>query len=512
MLQERICYKKQGSQLDKKENTDPLKGVDLPYEASGQTAPGGIIMKRASQQELFNTLPINKAIWQMALPAIISQIIVLIYNMADTFYLGLTNNPYMVAGASLILPVFNISLSISSLCGVGSGTQISRLLGRKEQEQAKKVCSFGIYLSIILTLIFSALVMLFMEPFLLFLGASENTMVFAIHYVFFVIVLGALPTVLSNVLANLCRSIGLSAQAGFGITMGGLLNIVLDPLFMFVLLPKGYEVLGVGIATLISNCIACTYFLVLFFRKRKETILSLALQSLPDRHNIKQVFVIGLPSSIATFLFDLDYIVIDRLMISYSDFALAAIGIVLKVERFPLNVGIGICQGMTPIVAYNFTSGNKERMNRAIAYSLRLGLIISLISLVFYEIFAGGIARIFIEEANTLSYATEFLRIRSLATTLMFCSFFTVYIFQSFGKGLWALFLGVMRWAVFNIPMLYLLNALMGYIGIVWAQFFGDVLTVSLSLGCYLYYIRQSRQQSFLPYLLHPLKEAKAAS
>ena len=441
-------------------------------------------MEKVNRKEIFETLPVPKAVKEMALPTIFSQIIVLIYNMADTFYLGKTNNPYMVAGVSLILPVFNICLSLAGLTGIGGGTLISRLLGEEREEEAKKVSSFSFYLSITVTAVFSIVMFAFMEPLLELLGASDNTFYYARQYAFCVIVLGGIPTVISNVMSNLLRSIGISKEAGFGITMGGIINMALDPLFMFVLLPKGNEVLGVGIATLISNCIVCGYFFCVIYRLKGQSAISFR-HGLPDRRSIGSIFNVGIPSAIATLLFDIDYVVIDKLMASYGDIALAAIGIVLKAERLPLNVGIGICQGMMPLVAYNYSAKNHERMNHIIKFSIRVGVIVSIISVALYQISAGSIMRIFIPEQQTVRLGTGFLRIRCLATPLMFMSFFTVYVFQGFGEGNRSLFLGVMRWAVFNIPMLFLLNHLVGMYGIVWSQVCADILTVSLSFYVY---------------------------
>ena len=443
-----------------------------------------------SRKEIFETLPIPKAVRIMALPTIFSQIIVLIYNMADTLYLGRTNDPFMVAGASLILPVFNITLSLAGLTGIGGGALISRLLGEGREDEAKKVSAFSFYLSIALTAIFSIGMLVFMQPILGVLGASDNTYHYAQQYAFCVIVLGGIPTVLSNVMSNLLRSEGESKKAGFGITMGGIINIALDPLFMFVLLPQGNEVLGVGIATLLSNCIACGYFCYVIYRKRKHSIISFSIRlGLPERKSIRSLFNVGLPSAIATLLFDIDYVIIDKLMASYGDIALAAVGIVLKAERLPLNVGIGICQGMMPIVAYNYASKNRKRMNGTIKFSILLGVVIGVISIILYEIFAGYLMQIFISEPETVQLGTAFLRIRCLATPLMFMSFFTVYVFQGFGEGNRSLFLGVVRWVVFNIPMLFLLNFLIGMYGVVWSQVCADVLTVALSLFVYYRYV-----------------------
>ena len=314
-------------------------------------------MDENKNRELFEHTPVARAVSKMAIPAIIGQLIILIYNMADTFFIGRTNNPFMVASASLILPVFNITLSIASLTGVGGGALISRLFGEHEDEEAKKVCSFSIYFAASMAILFSVATLLFMRPLLNVLGADEDTFAYARSYALFVIVIGGLPTIMTNVLSNLVRSVGESGKAGFGVTLGGVINIALDPLFMFVLLPKGQEIVGAGIATCLSNCISCLYFVITIKRLGNQSVLGLtSLSRLPEKASIRQVFAVGVPTALATLLFDVDYIVLDKLMSGYSNVALAAVGIVLKAERLPLNVGIGICQGMVPIVAYNYAA------------------------------------------------------------------------------------------------------------------------------------------------------------
>ena len=436
----------------------------------------------------------------MIVPAVTSQLIVLIYNMADTFYVGQTNNPYMVASTSLILPVFNITLCLAGLAGVGGGALISRLLGQGREDEARRAGTFSLYLGAAIAAAFSLGMAVGMDPILKLLGAGENTYQYARQYALCVIVTGGIPTVLSNVLANLIRSIGKSREAGIGIILGGVLNIALDPLFMFVLLPDGQEVLGAGIATCLSNCVACFFFLSVILRMGKGAIITFSPRvGLASKSSVIAVFAVGVPSAITTFLFDLDYVIIDKLMVSYGDLALAAIGIVLKVERFPLNVGIGICQGMMPLVAYSYAAGNERRMEDAIRLSRRLGLVIAAISVLLYELLAVQFTRLFIPDVQTVEMASRFLRIRVLATPLMFLSFFTVYIFQAFGKGQIALFLGVTRWLVFNIPMLFLLNRLFGMYGIVWSQATADVLTVLLSFFMYSRYRPKFQESGKLP-------------
>ena len=442
--------------------------------------------KEISREDVFQNCSVPSALRIMIVPAVTSQLLVLIYNMADTFYVGQTNNPYMVASTSLILPVFNITLCLAGLAGVGGGALISRLLGQGREDEARRAGTFSLYLGAAIAAVFSLGMAVGMDPILKLLGAGENTYQYARQYALCVIVTGGIPTVLSNVLANLIRSIGKSREAGFGIILGGVLNIALDPLFMFVLLPHGQEVLGAGVATCLSNCVACLFFLGVILRMGKGSIITFSPRvGLASKSSVIAVFAVGVPSAVTTFLFDLDYVIIDKLMVSYGDLALAAIGIVLKVERFPLNVGIGICQGMMPLVAYSYAAGNEKRMEDTIRLSRQLGLVIAAISVILYELLAVQFTRLFIPDVQTVEMASQFLRIRVLATPLMFLSFFTVYIFQAFGKGQIALFLGVTRWLVFNIPMLFLLNRIFGMYGIVWSQATADVLTVLLSFFMY---------------------------
>ena len=436
--------------------------------------------------ELFESMPVHRAVRTMAVPTIIGQLIILIYNMADTFFIGRTGNPYMVAGASLILPIFNISLSLAGLAGIGGGSLVSRLLGEKKPEEAKRVYSFSVYLCGLAAIMFSLLTLFFMQPLMHLLGAGDDTYLFARDYAFCVIVCGALPTVLSNTLSTLLRSVGASKEAGFGVTLGGVVNIGLDPLLMFVLFPDGMEIIGAGVATCLSNVLSCVYFIIVIARMGGDSVLRLTRPTLfPTKESLRGIFSVGVPSSITTFLFDLDYIVIDRLMSGYGDLPLAAIGIVLKAERLPLNIGVGLCQGMMPIAAYNYAAHNYPRMKETKNYTCFLGLVSAAVSITLYELFAGQILRFFIDDAETTMLGTAFLRIRCLATPLMFLSFFHVFLFNAFGKGKPALFLGVTRWLVFNIPMLFLLNAVIGMNGIVWSQVTADTLTVILSLIVY---------------------------
>lgn len=434
-------------------------------------------------RQLFEVMPVPKAITKLAVPTVIGQLIILIYNLADTFFIGRTNDPLMVAGASLILPVYNIAISIACVAGVGGGSLISRLLGVHKDGDAKRISSFSLYFSVLLSGLFSVLTLIFMNSLLSLLGASGDVENYAREYALCVIVIGGIPTVVSMTMANLLRSVGFASKAGFGVSMGGIINIILDPLLMFVILPKGKEIVGAGIATAISNVIVCIFFTVVILRVRKESVLNFDPRKLHiSRAEFGDILSVGVPSAVATLLFDIAYVIIDKLASGYGDIPLAAVGIVLKAERFPLNIGVGLCQAMMPIAAYNYSSGNYARMKESIGFTRIVGLVIAAFSIVVYEVFAGNIMALFIDDAQTVAIGTNFLRIRCLATPFMFLCFHVVHLYQAIGKGRTALILGVLRWAAFNIPMLYLLNMMFGMYGIVWTQAVADFMVAMISL------------------------------
>lgn len=316
-----------------------------------------------NKTEIFETLPIRKALMIMAVPTVLSQLITLVYNIADTWFIGRTNNPYMVAASSLAATVFLMIASIANLFGVGGGNLMVRLLGCREEEEAKKVASLSLVMAAGSAVLFSLLCLIFLNPLLRALGASDRSIGYARQYLFFVVVIGGLPTVLSNTMSFMLRNIGYSKEAAFGLGFGGILNVILDPIFMFVLLPDGYQVLGAALATLMSNVAATLYYVVIYRKVRNDTILALPTRIEKIKSaSMKSIFSVGLPSALSLLFYDLTNMVINMLSASHSDVELAAMGIILKVERLPLNIGMGICIAMMPLIAYNYASGNKKRM------------------------------------------------------------------------------------------------------------------------------------------------------
>lgn len=443
---------------------------------------------------IFEHLPVPAALTKMAIPTIVSQLITLIYNMADTWFIGQTNNPYMVAASSLVLTVFMMTVAISNLFGVGGGTLTVRLLGSHQEDEAKKVASLSLIMAAGAALVFSSLCLIFMEPLLVMLGASENTLGYAKQYLTFVVVLGALPTVLSSTMSSMLRNIGYSREAAFGLGMGGLLNVALDPLLMFVLLPDGMEVVGAALATMLSNCAAFVYFICTYRRVKDRSILEIPkkIQRI-QKASMQSLLGVGIPAAMSVLLFDVTNMILNRLSASYGDFQLAAMGIVLKVERLPLNIGIGICLGMVPLVAYNYAARNYKRMRSFFRAALLSGLCVAAVSVALYYFGAPWLIRAFINEPTTTGFGIEFLRARCFATPFMFLSFLAVHFMQAINRGKTSLCLAVIRQLCLNIPIMLLLNSLFGMMGIIWTQMTADMINVMISYLIYAYVVRRIR-------------------
>ena len=434
------------------------------------------------KNRLFEQEKPSKALAVMALPTIASQIIVLVYNLADTWFIGRTNNPYMVGASSLALTVYLAVTALANVFGVGGGSLMVRLIGEKREEDARRVASYTVAAAAISALGFSLLVLIAMDPLLKLLGVSSNTLPYAKQYVLTTTVIGGIPTILSMAMPQLLRNAGFSKEAGIGVGIGSLLNVLLDPLFMFVLLPKGSEVLGAGIATMLSNVCSLVYFIFMFRRLRDKTVLSIPhrIEKI-GREQKQSLYSVGIPAAFAIFLFDLVTIVINRLTASYGDTALAAMGIVLKLERIPIQVGLGVCLGMVPLVAYNYGAGNRIRMRQFTSLARTVILGFSCICAVLFWIFAQPLVSAFIANGETVEQGVLFLRGRCLSLPFMMIGYHIVNYMNAVDKGKVSFLLAVLRHIILIIPIMIGMNLIWGLNGLIWSQLVADFLNAVIA-------------------------------
>ena len=442
----------------------------------------------------------------MAIPTIISQLINLIYNMVDAFFIGRTGNSYMMAATTITITLVMLNVALANLFGIGGGSHVARMMGAGEPERARQVSAFSAYGAVCLALSYSLIIGLFLRPILTFLGASDATIDYTASYTLIVIVMGSLPSILSQVLAHLLRNAGYSTQASMGLSGGGILNVFLDPLFMFVILPRGQEVTGAAIATALSNTAACLYLIHAYRRASKDAPLSIRIKDAMrvEKPDVRAVFSVGIPSAALTGLFDLASMCVNIIAASHNDLVLAGIGIVMKVERVPNAVNIGICQGMLPIVAFNYSSGNRERMEETIHTARKAGLTVSFLCILFFEVFARPASRVFLSTTAgdaetallTVAYAALFLRIRCLASPVQFINYNSSFSMQAMGYGKGTLLHAFVRELIIYIPCMFLLDRIFGEVGLAAALPVAESISAVFALFLLHRFIKKNRERT----------------
>lgn len=434
-----------------------------------------------NKNTLFTDTPVKNAVLALAIPTVISQLITVVYNMADTFFIGQLNDPLQVAAATIAMPCFMFLTAFANLFGMGGSSLISRCLGLGDKEKARHTAAFCIWTGIVVSLVYGMAIML-LEPVLFpILGAKAETWEYLKQYVFWTIGIGAVPTVMNAEFAHLIRLEGYSKTAGFGVALGGILNIALDPLFIF-----GFrlEIMGVAIATMLSNLIAMLYFIGFLLYIRRKTVITLnpAEYSLKKQKIPLEVITVGLPGFVMTMMSTISNTALNHIVAGYSNTAIAGMGIAKKIDLLAYAIAQGMTQGTLPLIGYNFSSGNIKRMKEAIKVAFLYSLIVAACGTVFLYFLAAPVVRGFISDAETVHYGQKFLKIICLACPTTAINFMVITIFQAIGKKVQPLFLSLLRKGSLDIVFMLVLNQTMGISGIAWATPFADWIAFVISL------------------------------
>ncbi|MFA5006603.1 MAG: MATE family efflux transporter [Candidatus Izemoplasmatales bacterium] len=428
---------------------------------------------------IFEKLPIWKAVATLAIPSILSQFVTMIYNLADTFYIGQTNDPYMVAAISYSFGAFALLAAFGNLFGIGGGSLMARMMGAKRPEDAKKVATFSVYGANVFSLLYSVLLWIFMTPILELLGASAMTIGYGRDYLFWTTVVGGLPTTLGIVLGHLLRSEGEAKLGAAGIAFGGILNIILDPIFIFVL---DLDVAGAAMATMIANVAVVGFYLMTVFSIGHRSNVGFSPSRLSGAKQVAgPVFAVGLPAAAAVVFNVLVNAAVFKVLSGYGDLAVAAMGIVKKIDSIPLNIALGLGQGVLPLVAYNYAAKDFDRMKGSSRFARFAAVGIASLCIVFFEVFSEPIVTFFIREPETVALGARFLRIACLGTIPMALFFLYNTTFQAMGHGKQSFFLVFMRQVVINLGILFLFETLFGIDGVVWTQPVGDLLSALIA-------------------------------
>ncbi len=439
-----------------------------------------------TRTELFENAPIPKAVATMAIPCIVTTMVMVLYNMADTFFIGQTGDPLQVAGVSLAFPVFTVLMSIGSLFGMGGNSCISRALGEGNFERVRHLSAFCFYGAFCTGLIVSLTIFMFIEPVMALIGVTEATYDFSKSYLTF-ITMGACFVVTAGTCGNMLRGEGAATASMVGNLIGTFSNIILDPIFILIF---GWGVGGAAIATVLANMIACCYYLLYFFRSK--TVLSINPKNFRVRDRIATgVISIGIPNMLNQLLMSVATVIMNTTITKYGEIPLAAMNIALKSNMIIVFLQMGLCMGILPLIGYNYGSGNKKRLVSIYRFTaittVTLGTILTAI-MVFARTY---VVAAFINDPEVISYGIKMVVALEFSGPFIGLAFLSNNTLQGMGKAAISLFLTVCRQGFIYIPAVIILDRLFGLNGLIYAQPISDYVMIVVGMSICLYTIHK---------------------
>ncbi len=433
--------------------------------------------------EIFRDAPVPKAVISNVIPSIISMIMVLVYNLADTFFIGQTKDAYMVAAVSVATPAFLLFMAVGMLFGIGGTSLISRTLGEGKMDRAKNASSFCFWTGLCIGLIAMVVIFIFVSPVSMAIGASQETVGYASQYLR--IVSTAIPfLIISNSFSNIIRAEGNAQVAMMGMIVGNLINIILDPV---MILGFGWDVAGAAIATVLGNVFAAGFY-IWHLLSKKATLSIHPKYYLAGNGIAAGVFAIGIPASLNSILMSLSNIIVNNIMSDYGDMAVAGLGVAMKVNMIVVMLLIGLGTGIQPILGYCFGAGSKDRYLAVMKFSMILAFAISAVMTVVCYCGADPLVHAFLEDADAFTYGMSFARIYIYSGPVIGIMFVFINAIQSTGAALPALILSVSRQGLIYLPVLFLLRRVFDSATMLAAaQPITDYLTTALSVVLFLF-------------------------
>lgn len=431
--------------------------------------------------DLFERAPVPRAYFKLALPVVFSMVISLVYNMVDTFFIARTQNTSIVAGVSLCAPVFTLMIALGDIFGLGGSSVISRLFGQKKDGEGKKVSGFCFYAAILCGAAVSVSMLLFRTPILHLLGAGKDTWEYASQYYTYM-ALGAPAVILSLTPGNLMRTEGLAVEAMIGTVVGSVVNIILDPVFIFGL---GMGAGGAAIATVLGNLVTDIILVCFVLKKSRKLTLSIHISGV-KKQELLAVFAIGIPASVTNLMQSLGMALMNRYLVQYGTDKVAAMGIAMKVNMIVMLIMVGFAFGAQPLIGYNYGAENRERLRKIIRFDLCVELVFSVVCAGLLALCAPQIMGIFMKDAGII--ASGSLMLRCLLVSMPCAGVILVFttVFQAAGKALPALVLSVSRQGIVFALCIFILSRLAGYYGIIASQAAADVLTAVIAVILYM--------------------------
>lgn len=433
-------------------------------------------MKPSERQEMLRSGDITRVLIKLSSPAILAMFTIALYNVVDTLYIGLLNDTPSIGAAAVLFPIFMIISSIGLMFGVGAGSAISRRLGAGDAASASRIAATAYYSCIVLGIAFSIAGVIAIEPVLKVFGATDTILDRAKIYGS-IIIGGSIFQMLNMCLNNIVRSEGASAYSGRAMITGAVLNMVLDPIFMFWF---DMGIAGAALATITAQLISQLY-LIRFFAKKMGVI------SIGPRHYAfsgviyAEIMKIGVPTFIRQVLVSVAMGVMNNAAAVFGDGTVAAVGIVTRLLTLVIYIIFGLGQGFQPIAGFNYGAGQYHRVRKSlrvtIAFSSGVGIFFSIL----FMSLAPTLVSLFSRDPRVVAVGARALRFS--AVTLIFLGFQNTagIFFQALGKGRETAFLAMSRQGLFLVPLLLVLPGYLGIDGILISQPIADILTVAVT-------------------------------
>ena len=434
---------------------------------------------KEKREKIFSSYPIPKAVAALALPCVLSNIVNVIYNMADTYFVSLMEDTNATAAVSITMPVFLFFVAFGNIFGVGGSAYISRSLGAGKRERVKQISSFCVFSSIGAGVLLLSLILIFINPLVSGLGASAGAVSeYSRDYLKY-IALGGPLIVTSITASNLIRGEGAAKESMIGMMIGTVTNIILDPV-MILIFDMGVG--GAAIATVIGNLASVVYYA--FYLIRGNSILSCNPKRFYAGDRIAaNVIPIGVPAAINNILMSLSNIILNNLMKDYGEAAVAALGIAMKVNMLIVFVQMGMGMGIQPLIGYSFGAKNIKRLKGTIKFTILCTVIFGTILSVLYFIFTSSIINLFNGENDPLvtEYGVKILRALIITGPFIGIMFAFNFAFQGMGKPVPSLVLSLGRQGLIFLPVVIIMNRIFAFDGIIYAQPAADLICVVLS-------------------------------
>ena len=425
------------------------------------------------------------AVIRLGVPLIAGMFIMVFYNLVDTYFIGLLRDDYQLAAVNLSYPVMMVSVAISNMIGTGASSLIARSIGAGDHHKACHTLTAGWVLTVLNSFIVALLGLCFRSRLVVLLGAKENTLLYTSQYVT-VILAGSLFTMGNYTLGQLLRSEGSVKYSVAGMIAGTIVNIILDPLLIFVL---RMGIAGAAVATILGN--AAGMGISLYFYQTGKTMLKPKWSCIvPTAEILKEIFWVGVPATLETLLTSGAYVVNNNLAVAYGELTVAATGVAQKILSLGSYIYQGYAAGVQPLMGYNYGAGNHRRMMDVLKQGVLVVSGTELIVMAAYGIFAPQLIAIFTDSPDVIATGSRVLRTLMWILPFVGAVSMSRITFQAMGRPQYAFAITLVRQLLLYIPLLLLLNRLFGFEGMLWAQPVTELIMMTASVSLLLHVLK----------------------